>query len=95
MKQSRHTLEQIFQAQVDNLSLTLQPFTIVKYQYVARYFVAYLRAEFPEICRLSQLRRDPHLLGFFRWLCELRPPIGSPTRRQLLDGLCAGILQPR
>jgi len=34
-------------------------------------------------------------LGFFRWLCELRPPIGSPTRRQLLDGLCAGILQPR
>jgi len=37
MKQSKHTLEQIFQAQVDNLSLTLQPFTIVKYQYVARY----------------------------------------------------------
>jgi integrase len=84
MKQSRHTLEQIFQTQVDNLSLTLQPFTIVKYQYVARYFVAYLRAEFPEICRLSQLRRDPHMLGFFRWLCELRPPIGNPTRRQRL-----------
>jgi integrase len=84
MKHSRHTLEQIFQTQVDNLSLTLQPFTIVKYQYVARYFVAYLRAEFPEICRLSQLRRDPHMLGFFRWLCELRPPIGNPTRRQRL-----------
>ncbi len=43
MKQSRQTLAQIFQAQVDNLSLTLQPFTIVKYQYVARYFVGYLR----------------------------------------------------
>ena len=84
MKQSRHTLEQIFQTQVDNLSLTLQPFTVVKYQYVARYFVAYLRAEFPEIRRLSQLRRDPHMLGFFRWLCELRPPIGNPTRRQRL-----------
>src|SRR5215471_13801861 len=84
MKQSRHTLEQIFQIQVDNLSLTLQPFTIVKYQYVARYFVAYLRAEFPEICRVSQLRRDPHMLGFFRWLCELDPPIGNPTRRQRL-----------
>ena len=39
MKQSRQSLEQIFQAQVDNLSLTLQPFTVVKYQYVARYFV--------------------------------------------------------
>jgi integrase len=84
MKQSRHTLEQIFQTQVDNLSLTLQLFTIVKYQYVARYFVAYLRDEFPEIRRLSQLRRDPHMLGFFRWLCELRPPIGNHTRRQRL-----------
>ena len=51
---------------------------------MARYFVAYLRAEFPEICRLSQLRRDPHMLGFFRWLCQLRPPIGNPTRRQRL-----------
>jgi hypothetical protein len=84
MKQSRQTLAQLFQAQVDNLSLTLQPFTIVKYQYVARYFVGYLRDEFPQICRLSQLRRDPHMLGFFRWLCELRPPIGNPTRRQRL-----------
>ena len=81
MKYPRQTLEQIFQTQIDNLSLTLQPFTIVKYQYVARYFVSYLRADFPEICRLSQLRRDPHMLGFFRWLCELRPPIGNQTRR--------------
>ena len=51
---------------------------------MARYFVGYLRDEFPEICRLSQLRRHPHMLGFFRWLCELRPPIGNPTRRQRL-----------
>jgi integrase len=96
MKPSGRTLELIFQAQVDNLSLTLQPFTIVKYQYVARYFVAYLRSEFPEICRLSQLQRDPHMVGFFRWLCKLRPPIGNATRRQrllclrrLLDDLAA------
>ena len=84
MKQSRQRLEQIFQTQIANLSLTLQPFTMVKYEYVARYFVSYLRSDYPEICRLSQLRRDPHMLGFFRWLCELRPPIGNPTRRQRL-----------
>src|ERR1022692_3703632 len=84
MKQSRQSLEQIFQNQAEILSLTLQPFTVVKYQYVARYFVGYLRAEFPEVCRLSQLRRDPHMLGFFRWLCELRPPIGTHTRQQRL-----------
>jgi integrase len=84
MSQTRQSLEQIFQKQVQNLSLTLQPFTVVKYQYVARYFVAYLREHFPEVRRLSQLRRDPHMLGWFRWLCELRPPIGNHTREQRL-----------
>ena len=67
-----------------NSSLTLQPFTVVKYQYVARRFVGYLRATFPEVRRLSQLRRDPHMLGWFRWLCELRPPVGNHTREQRL-----------
>jgi integrase len=84
MSHPRQTLEQIFEKQVQNLSLTLQPFTVVKYQYVARYFVAYLRDKFPEVQRLSQLRRDPHMLGWFRWLCDLRPPIGNHTREQRL-----------
>jgi len=84
MSHPRHSLEQIFQKQVDNLALTLQPFTVVKYQYVAHYFVAYLRDKFPEVRQLSQLRRDPHMLGWFRWLCELRPPIGNHTREQRL-----------
>ena len=66
-----------FRHRSTTLSLTLQPFTVVKYQYVARYFVGYLRAAFPQVRRLSQLRRDPHMLGLFRWLCELRPPIGN------------------
>jgi integrase len=96
MSQPPRTLEQIFQAQVQTLALTLQPFTVVKYDYVARHFVSYLRSTFPEVRRLSQLRRDPHMLGWFRWLCELRPPIGNHTReqrllclRRLLDDLAA------
>jgi site-specific recombinase XerD len=84
MSQPRQTLEQIFEKQVQTLSLTLRPFTVVKYQYVARYFVGYLRETFPEVRRLSQLRRDPHMLGWFRWLCELRPPVGNHTRHQRL-----------
>jgi site-specific recombinase XerD len=84
MSRPRRSLEHIFQAQVQNLALTLQPFTVVKYEYVARHFVGYLRATFPEVHRLSQLRRDPHMLGWFRWLCELRPPIGNHTRQQRL-----------
>jgi site-specific recombinase XerD len=96
MSQPRRTLEQIFEAQVQTLALTLQPFTVVKYEYVARHFVGYLRATFPELRRLSQLRRAPHMLGWFRWLCELRPPVGNHTReqrllclRRLLDDLTA------
>ncbi len=84
MSQRRQTLEQIFEKQVQTLSLALQPFTVVKYQYVARRFVGYLRETFPEVRRLSQLRRDPHMLGWFRWLCELRPPVGNHTREQRL-----------
>jgi site-specific recombinase XerD len=45
---------------------------------------------------LSQLRRDPHLLGWFRWLCEQDPPLCNKTRgdyllglRRLLDDLAA------
>jgi len=45
----------------------------------------------------------PHMLGWFRWLCEPRPPIGNHTReqrllclRRLLDDLAAQghLLQP-
>ena len=84
MSQPRRSLEEIFETQVRTLSLTLQPFTVAKYQYVAHHFVAYLRATFPEVRRLSQLRRDPHMLGWFHWLCELRPPVGNHTREQRL-----------
>jgi site-specific recombinase XerD len=96
MSHSRQTLEQIFETQTQNLSLTLRPFTVVKYEYAARRFVGYLRATFPEVRRLSQLRRDPPMLGWFRWLCELQPPTGNHTReqrllclRRLLDDLAA------
>ena len=96
MSQPRQSLEQIFGTHVQTLSLTLQPFTVVKYQYVARRFVGYLRATFPGFRRLSQLRRGPHMLSWFRWLCELRPPIGNHQceqrllcLRRLLDDLAA------
>jgi site-specific recombinase XerD len=84
MSRPGRSLEQIFEMQVQTLTLTLQPFTVVKYQYVAHHFVSYLRATFPAVRRLSQLRRDPHMLGWFRWLCELRPPVANHTREQRL-----------
>lgn len=66
-------LEQIFQDHLQTLALTLRPGTIQNYRCVARRFLQYLHTTFPQLRRLSQLRRDPHILGWFRSLCEQDP----------------------
>src|SRR5215472_11649897 len=75
MKSSRSNLEQIFETQIQTLALTLRPNSVKGYRTTARCFLAYLRTAFPQVRRLSQLRRDPHLLGWFRSLCEHQPPL--------------------
>jgi site-specific recombinase XerD len=96
MTRERTSLEQIFETQIQTLALTLRPGTVGQYRYVARRFLVYLRSAFPRLRRLSQLRRDPHLLGWFRWLSERQQPLTNSTRiahlihlRRLLDDLTA------
>lgn len=93
---SHTSLDHIFQAHIDTLALTLRQDTVTNYRCVARRFLHYLHAAFPQVHQLSQLRRDPHLLGWFRWLCEQQPPLCNKTRgdyllglRRLLDDLMA------
>lgn len=80
MKRSRSTLDKILEAQVQQLAITLRPRTVEEYRSCARGFLAYLHAHFPRIRKLSQLRRDPHLLGWFRYLCHQQPPLRNATR---------------
>lgn len=94
MSQSRQNLEQIFETQVQTLSLTLQLSTVRNYRSVFHRFLVYLHGAFPKVRRLSQLRRDPHMLGWFRWLSDQHPPLSNHTReehllclRRLLDDL--------
>jgi site-specific recombinase XerD len=94
MKSSRSNLEQIFEVQIRTLALTLRPSTVGCYRSVARRFLAYLRTAFPHLRRPSQLRRDPHLLGWFCSLCERQPALSNKARfnylillRRLLDDL--------
>src|SRR6516164_9903341 len=75
MKSSPTSLEQIFEAQIQALTLTLRPSTVVQYQSTVRCFLSYLRTAFPQARRPSQLHRDPHLLGWFRSLSERQPPL--------------------
>ena len=99
MKSSPSHLEQIFEKQIQ----TLRPNTVDSYRLIARRLLQYLRATFPQLRRLSQLSRDPHLLGWFRWLSEQQPPLCNSSRidylirlRRLLDELAANghLLQP-
>lgn len=96
MSQSQLSLEQIFETHIQTLALTLRPDSVSGYRGAARRFLSFLRSAFPQVRRLSQLRRDPHLLGWFRSLCEQQPSLSNKTRgtyllclRRLLDDLTA------
>ncbi len=104
MKPSEHPLQKALQARVRLLETTLQPSTMNHYRHTVRLFLRYLSENFPEVSRPSQLRRDPHLLGWLEYLWKLRTASGSPldtsTRgqhvlrlRTLLD-LLADLPQP-
>ena len=96
MSRAQPRLDQIFEAHIQTLALTLRRDTVTNYRCVAHRFLVYLHCAFPQVRRLSQLRRDPHLLGWFRWMCEQDPPLCNKTRgdyllglRRLLDDLTA------
>lgn len=104
MKQTEHALQQALEAQLRLLATTLQPATMYHYRRTVRLFLGYLREIYPEVSRPSQLRRDPHLLGWLEYLWKLRTakgkPLDSGTRgqhvlrlRTLLD-LLADLPQP-
>jgi len=96
MPPSAPTLPQIFASHIQTLALTLRPHTVSGYRGVTRRFLSFLRTAFPHVRRLRQLRRDPHLLAWFRSLCEEQPPLSNRSRinlllclRRLLDDLAA------
>jgi len=84
MKRPRQSLEQIFDAHLCILATTLRPATMKHYRCCARRFLTYLRAAFPQVRKLGQLRRDPHLLGWLRFLAAQDPPLSNAVRRLYL-----------
>jgi integrase len=78
MKPTDHPLRKALEARVRLLDTTLQPSTMNHYRRTVRLFLGYLQEHFPEISRPSQLRRDPHLLGWLEYLWKLRTPAGNP-----------------
>jgi integrase len=67
------------------LATTLRPATVRQYEHTVRVFLRYLREAFPDVRRASDLRRDPHILGWleYLWLRRSRrsaKPLCSHTR---------------
>jgi hypothetical protein len=85
---------ELFDARIQTLATTLRPGTIAGYRITARRFLSYLQTDFPHLQQLGELRRDPHLFGWFRRLCQQEPSLSNTTRqpyllqlRRLLDDL--------
>src|SRR5436305_585202 len=68
-------LQEIFEAYILNLACPYRA-----YRTAAHRFLAYLQTDFPQVLDLSELRRDPHLLGWLRRVDQQHPPL-SPGRR--------------
>jgi site-specific recombinase XerD len=107
MKKPLHPLEHALQSRVQLLATTLRPSTIKMYRHTVRLFLQYLGQNFPEVQRPAQLRRDPHLLGWFEFLWTRRvnhtgKAWRTATRaehlvrlRKLLELLCDSPSPPR
>src|SRR5260370_455799 len=83
----RFRFGEIFDSRIQTFTTDVQPRTTQRYRGVARRFLAYLQTDFPQVLHLSELRRDPHLFGWFRRLCEHDPPLSNVTRRRYLLAL--------
>jgi site-specific recombinase XerD len=78
MKPTEQAFEKALETQLRLLETTLQPSTVKQYRQTVRLFLAYVEEHFPEVRNASQLRRDPHLLGWLEYLWKWRTSAGKP-----------------
>jgi hypothetical protein len=75
----QHPLVLLFDHAVDSLGVTLSYESIRQYRGTVRNFLSYLGAAHPEMQRLDQLRREPHILGWMSRLHAQVPPLGTAS----------------
>jgi hypothetical protein len=78
-------MEEIFELQIAERATVLRPGTVLWYRQSIRLFLNYLHTTHPEVTRLSQLRRDPHILGWLRNLYERQPRLANHRVRSLFN----------
>ena len=75
----QHPLAPVFERAVDSIGAALSPETTRHYRGTVRKFLGYLGACHPEVNRLDQLRRDPHILGWMSRLRSQTPPLSTAS----------------
>jgi integrase len=83
----QHPLAPVFDRAVDSLGAGLSPETTRHHRGTARNFLSYLGADHPEVQRLDQLRREPHILGWMSRLRSQSPPLATASCINLLIAL--------
>jgi len=70
-----HPLAHQFQRAIESLTAALAPDSARQYRGAARHFLICLGEDYPAVCSLDQLRRDPHILGWFAHLRSHTPSL--------------------
>jgi len=78
------SLDRIFDEQLETLAVALRQSTIGYYRSAVNRFLRYLHAAYPKLRAASQLRRDPHILGWLRSLGQETPSLTNRSRRACL-----------
>ena len=72
-----HPLAHQFQCATKSITAALSPDSTRQYRGAARHFLIYLGEDHAAVCSLNQLRRDPHILGWFAHLRSQTPPLAT------------------
>jgi integrase len=74
-----HPFAAAFARAIDEICAPLSPATDRVYRGTARSFLRYLLDRHPQLQRLQDLRRDPHVLGWLAHLRSRHPPLALTT----------------
>ena len=83
----QHPLADSFELAVTSLGAALHPETTRHYRGTVCNFLSYLGTTYPEVSSLTQLRRDPHILGWMSRRRSQTPPLTTASYINLLIAL--------
>lgn len=76
----KHPLVEVFFAAIESVTTSMSDSSKGRYRTTTEYFLRFLDQHHSRVRTLEQLRRDPHILGWLKWLSSQKPPLVKSTR---------------